>query len=87
MNKGEATAQRRDDTLAGQLARAGVKRRPKSAQKAGAGIIGNHAAISIPAPLAGDGRPRNAFGVLTGFGQAYADYYAKRDRMAARPGL
>lgn len=36
-----------------------------------------HFHISEPEP--GDTRPRNAFGVLIGFGEAYAAYYAKRD--------
>ena len=32
-----------------------------------------HFIIEPPAP--GDNRPRNAFGVLIGFGEAYAKYY------------
>jgi hypothetical protein len=31
-------------------------------------------------PVPADNRPRNSFGVLTGFGKAYAAFYAARDK-------
>jgi hypothetical protein len=34
----------------------------------------------IPAPRPGDTRERNAFGVLVGFGKAYAAHYAALDK-------
>lgn len=37
--------------------------------------------LSQPEP--GDDRPRNAFGILIGFGQAYSEYYRRRDTMNA----
>lgn len=33
----------------------------------------------VPEPREGDTRERNAFGILKGFGKAYAAYYAARD--------
>lgn len=39
----------------------------------------NNSAILIRAPEPGDDRPRNAFGVLLGFGAAYAEYYRRKD--------
>jgi hypothetical protein len=39
-----------------------------------------HFIIDPPAP--GDDRPRNAFGVLIGFGEAYNAYYRNRDMKA-----
>ena len=32
-------------------------------------------------PEPGDKRPRNAFGILLGFGEAYSEYYRKQDAM------
>lgn len=40
----------------------------------------NNAAIQLFAPTPGDTRPRNAFGILTGFGDAYSAHYAAEDR-------
>lgn len=47
----------------------------------------NHAAIQLAAPTPGDTRPRNAFGVLTGFGEAYSAHYTAEDRRKAQAAL
>ncbi len=39
----------------------------------------------VRAPEPGDTRPRNAFGMLKGFGEAYDAYYAKKDAEALKP--
>ncbi len=38
----------------------------------------------VPEPLPNDRRPRNAFGILKGFGKAYAAYYAAQDNKLGR---
>lgn len=46
------------------------------AAKVRAGTLG----WSMPEPDPGDERPRNAFGYLLGFGEAYRRYYEEQDR-------
>jgi len=36
--------------------------------------------IYIAPPKPNDNRPRNGFGILKGFGQAYSAYYKKQDK-------
>lgn len=44
---------------------------------------GNQYFLLPPQPAPDDKRPRNAFGFLKGFGEAYAAYYAEQDRLKA----
>jgi len=44
-------------------------------------IKGNQHFILPRQPLEGDDRPRNAFGYLIGFGEAYSAYYNERDKL------
>lgn len=46
-------------------------------------IQAHNAAITIAPPRPGDTRERNAFGILTGFGKAYAAHYNMEDRRKA----
>ncbi len=45
---------------------------------------GNQHFLLGPNPKPGDTRPRNAFGVIIGFGAAYNDYYAQQEREQKR---
>jgi len=41
--------------------------------------------IYVAEPKPNDNRPRNGFGILKGFGQAYSAYYKKQDKELTVP--
>lgn len=47
-------------------------------------VLGNQYFLLGSNPKPNDKRPRNAFGILIGFGQAYSEYWAKKDEAALK---